>query len=56
MYLADHDLVLTWSEFDSKRKFLKKLNRCHLKPDEVNFSYLADYLRQFTVSMDDLES
>jgi len=56
MYLADHDLVLSWSEFDSKRKFLKKLNRCHLKPDEENFSYLVDYLRQFTVSIDDLES
>ena len=56
MYLADHDLVLSWSEFDSKSKFLRKLNRCHLKPDEENFSYLVDYLRQFTVSIDDLES
>lgn len=56
MYLADHDLVLSWSEFDSKRKFLKKLNRCHLKPDEESYGYLVDYLRQFIVSMDDLES
>jgi len=56
MYLANHDLVLTWSEFDSKRKFLRKLNRCHLKSDQENFGYLVDYLRKFTVSIDDLES
>lgn len=56
MYLADHNLVLSWSEFDSRKKFLKKLNRCHLKPDEENFGYLVDYLRPFILNMDDLES
>lgn len=30
IYMADHKMTILWSEFDSKRKFIKKLNRCHL--------------------------
>lgn len=56
MYLTQHNLVLSWSEFDSKKKFIKKLNRCHVKPDEENFTYLVDYLRAFTIPLEDLES
>ncbi|MCC5907520.1 MAG: Fic family protein [Balneolaceae bacterium] len=56
MYLADHDLVLSWSEFDSKSKFIKKLNRCHLNPNADNFGYLVNYMNQFTLTFDDLES
>lgn len=54
--LKDYGLYLSWSEFDSKSKFIKKLNRCHLKPNKENFSYLENYLRRFTLTMDDLES
>lgn len=37
MYLADHNLVLSWSEFDSKSKFIKKLNYTHINPSEETF-------------------
>ena len=55
MYLANHNLSLSWSEFDSKRKFIRKLNRCHLKPDEKNFGYLVNYLTNFSLNIDELE-
>lgn len=55
IYLAEHNLILSWSEFDSKSKFIKKLNRCHVKPDENNFGYLVEYLRKFTLNMKELE-
>jgi fido (protein-threonine AMPylation protein) len=44
MYLADHKLVLSWSEFDSKSKFIKKLNRCHLNPGDETFGWLSGAL------------
>lgn len=56
MYLANHNIALSWSEFDSKRKFIKKLNRCHLNPSEETFGYLVDYLGEFTLPLDELES
>lgn len=55
IYLANHNLSLSWSEFDSKRKFIKKLNRCHLNPNEETFGYLVDYLREFTLDLSKLE-
>jgi|SRR5690625_1107045 len=55
MYLNTHNLSLSWSEFDSKSKFIKKLNRCHVKPDEDNFGYLVEYLRKFTLNIKELE-
>lgn len=54
-YLESQGIVLNWSEFDSKSKFIKKLNRCHLKPSEETFGYLVDYLREFTIPLDGLE-
>lgn len=56
MYLADRNLVLSWSEFDSKTKFIKKLNRCHLNPSDETFGYLAEYVREFTTPLDELDS
>lgn len=55
IYLANHNLSLSWSEFDSKSKFIKKLNRCHLKPTDETFGYLVDYLREFTLDLSKLE-
>ena len=55
MYLADHNLVLLWSEFDSKNKFIKKLNYTHTNPNEETFGYLVDYLRKFTLDLHKLE-
>lgn len=55
IYLADHNLALSWSEFDSKTKFIKKLNRCHLYPSEETFEYLVNYLKPFTLSLDELD-
>lgn len=55
MYLNLHNLSLAWSEFDSKSKFIKKLNRCHHKPDEENFRYLILYVKNFTLSMNKLD-
>jgi len=55
MYLANHNMIVSWSEFDGKSKFLKKLNRCHLNPTEETFGYLVDYLRGFTLPLSDFE-
>lgn len=55
MYLADHNLVLSWSEFDSKSKFIKKLNYTHTNPSEESFRYLVDYLRIFTYDLHKLK-
>ena len=55
MYLESHGVVLSWSEFDSKKKFINKLNRCHLKPSEETFGYLVEYLREFTLPLSDFE-
>lgn len=56
MYLADMGIVLSWSEFDSKSKFIKKLNYCHQNPTEETFKYLVNYVEPFTLPLDDLES
>lgn len=55
IYLANHNLALSWSEFNSKGKFLKKLNRCHRKPDEESLGYLAHYLRRFKLTLDEID-
>jgi hypothetical protein len=55
MYLAEKGLVLSWSEFDSKSKFIKKLNYCHQNPSDEAFDYLANYVRKFTLPLKDLE-
>ena len=55
MYLESHGLVLSWSEFDSKKKFISKLNRCHHKPDKETFGYLVDYLRDYIIPLNQLE-
>ncbi|KPP94256.1 MAG: hypothetical protein HLUCCA01_12770 [Bacteroidetes bacterium HLUCCA01] len=40
MYLQSYDKQIAWGEFDSKSKFLKKLNQCHKNPTDENFGYL----------------
>jgi Fic family protein len=54
MYLADHNLVLSWSEFDSKSKFIKKLNYTHINPSKETFGYLVDYLQLICVNLNSL--
>ncbi|NBC64489.1 MAG: hypothetical protein GVY07_02345 [Bacteroidetes bacterium] len=55
-YLATHGLTISWSEFDSKSKFIKRLNRCHLKPSEETFTLLTDYVKKYTFSFEELDS
>jgi len=55
MYLAEKGLVLSWSEFDSKNKFIRKLNRCHVNPTDDTFKYLVSYVRKFTLPLKDFE-
>lgn len=45
IYLANDGLTLSWMDFDGKGKFIKRLNRCHVKPDEENFQRLVRLLR-----------
>lgn len=54
-YLNSHGLTIAWSEFDSKGKFIRKLNRCHLNPTDATFDYLVNYVREFTLPLDELE-
>jgi len=55
LYLKNNGWVMNWSEFDSKNKFIKKLNTCHNNPSEENFGYLINYVRPFLISLDSLE-
>ncbi len=55
-YLYGHGLTISWSDFDSKINFLRKLNRCHLNPNEETFQILTEHIRKFTISFKDLES
>lgn len=44
MYLLQFDKQVAWIEFDSKGKFLKKLNQCHKHPTDEYFGYLKNEL------------
>jgi fido (protein-threonine AMPylation protein) len=56
VYLSQHKLSIAWSEFDSKKKFIKKLNRCHLKPETDSFKILYDYIYPFRIDLETLDS
>ncbi len=56
IYLAGLNLTINWSEFDSKNSFIRKLNRCHLNPAPGTFKILHDYIKKFTLSLDDLSN
>lgn len=55
-YLSTHELTVKWSEFDSKSKFLKKLNWCHKSGSNEAFEILFSYINNYTVSFDELEN
>lgn len=45
IYLANHELVLSWKDFDGKGKFVQKLNRTHKLANQETFGYLLDHIR-----------
>lgn len=55
IYLANHNQILSWKDFDSKRKFINKLNRCHLLPNDQNFTYLINHIRPHSYPLDEHE-
>lgn len=55
IYLANHEQVLSWKDFDSKRKFISKLNRCHLLPSDENFAYLVNHVRSHAYALADYD-
>ncbi len=55
-YLATQGMSISWNEFDSKKKFRKKLNRCHLNPNEETFRILYDYIQNYSYRIKDLET
>jgi len=55
-FLAGFELTISWSEFDSKGKFIHKLNYCHKNPATRSFQLLCDYIRNYTFHFEDLES
>jgi len=55
-YLAGFELTILWSEFDSKRKFIHKLNYCHKNPSTHTFQLLRDYINDYTFRFEDLDS
>ncbi len=55
IYLDNYNLVLDWSEFSGKKKFFKKLNRCHDLPNNKTFSRLTNYLRAFSYTINSIE-
>ena len=54
-YLVGQERTLLWSEFDSKGKFIKKLNWCHRSKDEKAFNTLEKYMREYLYSFDQLD-
>lgn len=55
IFLAGHGRFIIWSEFDSKSKFLKKLNRCHKSLNPESFENLASFLKSYTHNVEDFE-
>ena len=55
IYLAGQELTLLWSEFDSKGKFIKKLNWCHDSRSAKAFNTLEKYMRNYLYSFDQLD-
>jgi fido (protein-threonine AMPylation protein) len=53
IYLANHELVLSWKDFDGKGKFLNKLNYCHKNPSSESFKFLVNYLRPYLYKIDE---
>jgi fido (protein-threonine AMPylation protein) len=56
IFLTGYQITISWSEFDSKSGFLKKLNRCHLNPTEETFKLLANFIRRHSIKFKDLEN
>jgi fido (protein-threonine AMPylation protein) len=56
IYLAGVDKTILWSEFDGKKKFLKKLNYCHKNETEESFTVLESYLSRHIKHFDDLDA
>lgn len=56
IYLIEYEKTISWSEFDSKSKFLKRLNRCHLNPSEKTFNRLSNYVEEYTLNFLELDS
>ncbi|MBO6794721.1 MAG: Fic family protein [Balneolaceae bacterium] len=53
IYLANHELVLSWKDFDGKGKFIKKLNYCHKNPTDESFQYLVNHIRPFMYTLNE---
>lgn len=56
IYLIRYEKTISWSEFDSKSKFIKRLNRCHLNPSEKTFTLLTNYVEEYTFNFLELDS
>jgi fido (protein-threonine AMPylation protein) len=55
-YLAGFDLTISWSEFDNKNKFIRKLNWCHKNQSNESYNSLINYIHNYTIPFKDLET
>ena len=56
IYLANHELVLSWKDFDGKGKFISKLNYCHKNPSKESFEYLVNYIHPYVYRLNEEDS
>lgn len=51
IYLTGYGLLLLWNEFDSKTKFIDKLNWCHNSQSDESYQVLYNFVKKHLYSL-----